>query len=513
MPFTFSAPSSSSSTSGASKSGITLGEATGALPYGREALLRLGGVAEEKDDSAGGKSTFDMSLIKIPEGVTPKNLKTFTLYNLLGFAGDLGDAANVDVIKKAYHRAVLMYHPDKAQFKDASGKEDRSVFLKIQEAFRVLCSEPLRRAYDSQLPFDEAIPNEEITDKFMAKGDHKFYKLFGPIFKRNARWSVTKPVPELGDLETPMNDVLAFYSFWNKFESWRDFTGAGADNKPEDAGSREERRHMEKENAKLAITKKKKEMNRIIELVSLAEKKDPRITAMKNAKKEAKDAALRNREAAAASEAVNEAGAQAWIEAEDAAYKATLGESKAERDKLKKKVSAERNLLKKLLRAAATLGHGDKGEYGPISDAELETICATADFTDLRTMCSALGDKEAEKDNSLFKAAGLDVVTRKLASFAEVAANVVDDERIAREARKREAEDKAFKSPQKGNKDAREWSAEDDDFVRYAMERYKTSHATRWQSICNFLNDKQKPATSFTLKEVQVRGWQLATNQ
>jgi len=513
MPFTFSAPSSSSRTNGAASSGITIGEAQGALPYGREALLRLGGVAEDKDDSAGDKGGFDMSLIKIPEGVTPKNLKQYTLYNLLGFAGDLGDAANIDAIKKAYHRAVLMYHPDKAQFKDTNGKEDRSVFLKIQEAFRVLCSEPLRRAYDSQLPFDEAIPTEEITDKFMAKGDHKFYKLFGPVFKRNARWSTIKPVPELGDVETSDGDVLAFYSFWNKFESWRDFTGAGADNKPEDAGSREERRYMEKENAKLAITKKKKEMNRIIELVSLAERRDPRIVAMKNAKKEAKEASARSRESAAADEAANETAALAWIDAQENELRAGQAD-KAEREKLKKKASTERNLLKKLLRAAAAAGHGDKGEYGPVSSEELESICAAADLSDLREMNAGLGDKEAEKDSSLFKAAGLDIVARKLVSFSEVAAHLIDDERITREARKREAEDKAFKSPQKGAaKQAREWSTDDDEAMKVGLNRYRLGHATRWQSICNFLNDKQKPAQSFTLKEVQIRGWQLAPQQ
>jgi DnaJ family protein C protein 2 len=510
--FTFSAPSSSSRTHAISKSGITLGEAMGALPFGRAALLRLGGVIALDDAVAAGKQAFDMSLIKIPEGVTPKNLKQYTFYNLLGFEGELGDSADVEVIKKAYHKAVLMYHPDKAQFKDSNGKEDRSVFLKIQEAFKVLCSEPLRRAYDSQLPFDDAIPTEEITEKFMAKGDHKFYKLFGPIFKRNARWSVKKPVPELGDENTSINDVMEFYSFWNKFDSWRDFTGAGSDNKPEDAGSREERRHMEKENEKLAVKMKKKEMNRIIDLVTLAERKDPRILAAKNARKEAKEASLRSREAAAASESQNEASALAWIEAEEKALRDANAANKAEREKLKKKASEQRNLLKKLLRAAAALGHGSKGEYGPFSNEELETIASSAELDDLREINIALGDKEAEKDNSLFKPAGLEVVTAKLAKFAQVAADLLDDERITREARKREAEDKAFKSPQKDKK-TREWSSEDDDAVRSGLARYAVGHATRWQSICNFLNDKRKPTLSFTVKDTQIRAWQLSTQQ
>ena len=60
-----------------------------------------------------------------------------------------------------------MYHPDKAQFRTADGKEDRSVFLKIQEAFNVLSNEQKRRAYDSQLPFDESIPSEEKVTKWV----------------------------------------------------------------------------------------------------------------------------------------------------------------------------------------------------------------------------------------------------------------------------------------------------------------------------------------------------------
>jgi DnaJ-class molecular chaperone len=68
----------------------------------------------------------------------------------------------------------------------ASGKADRSVFLKIQEAFNVLTNESKRRAYDSQLHFDGAIPDTEITLKYLAKGDQKFFKR-NPFFFDEAR--------------------------------------------------------------------------------------------------------------------------------------------------------------------------------------------------------------------------------------------------------------------------------------------------------------------------------------
>lgn len=132
-----------------------------ALPIGREALLLLGGRLKDVEDKKANVSEFPEELIVIPVGITPQNLKNYTLYDILGFSGELGASADAEVIKKAYHKAVLMYHPDKAQHKTADGKEDRTVFLKIQEAFNVLCNDSKRRAYDSQLPFDESIPTEE----------------------------------------------------------------------------------------------------------------------------------------------------------------------------------------------------------------------------------------------------------------------------------------------------------------------------------------------------------------
>jgi DnaJ homolog subfamily C member 2 len=506
----FSAPSSSSAkSSGSSKSGITLGESQGALPFGLEAALRLGGVIAEKESNEV-KSTFDLSLIQIPEGVTPQNLHKFTHYEVLGFPGELGDSADVEAIKKAYHKAVLMYHPDKAPFQDKHGNEDRSVFLKIQEAFKVLCSEPLRRAYDSQLPFDDAIPNEEITDKFLAKGPHKFFKLYGPIFKRNARWSTTKPVPELGNLETPLNDVLDFYSFWNKFESWRDYMGKDCDNRPEDAGDRAERRYLEKENIKKAVKMKAREMQRIIDLVTLAEKKDPRIVAAKQARKDAKEAAANARENNAKMAAENEANALAWIEAEETKAKDANGVTKAERDKVKKKMSNERNLLKKLLRVSSTLGHGDKGEYGPLSPADVDLITANADMSDLSAMTAAMGGNDAHKDNALFKADGLELVNAKLSVYGSIADIAAEDEKLAKEAKKRET-DSPFK--QGGSKAVREWTEEQDDIIKAGLARYSVSHATRWDNLTNFANDRLKIEANFLkVKEVQVRAWQLSTS-
>ena len=108
-----------------------------------------------------------------------------------------------------------------------------------------------------------------------------------------------KPVPDLGNAETPIETVEAFYSYWINFDSWRDFTGKGAEYRPDEATSREEKRFMMKENEKLALKLKKKEIARVTDMVMLAMKKDPRLIASKQAQKEAKEAEKLAKEMAA----------------------------------------------------------------------------------------------------------------------------------------------------------------------------------------------------------------------
>ena len=65
--------------------------------------------------------------------------------------------------------------------------------------------------------------------------------MFGPAFKRNSRWSVTQPVPDVGDEETAYAAVDKFYDFWFSFKSWREFPHADEED-VEQAESREEKR-------------------------------------------------------------------------------------------------------------------------------------------------------------------------------------------------------------------------------------------------------------------------------
>lgn len=416
----------------------------------------------------------------------------------------------VTVIKKAYHKAVLMYHPDKAQYKTADGKEDRTVFLKIQEAFAVLCSEPKRRAYDSQLPFDESIPTDERVQKGLAKGPHKFFKIFGPVFQRNARFAQQKPVPDLGDMDTPIAQVYKFYEYWVKFESWRDFTGVGAEYKPDDAGSREEKRYMQKENERLAKKLKKKEMERLIALVAMAEKYDPRVVADKERRKEKKESEKNAKENSAKVRAEEEAAAKAWAEAQEAQANGDL--SKADKEKLKKAISKCRNVLRKLLRNTAAAGQGS-GEYGILTTDEVELICGACNMDELNAMNEAMGGDAAAKDASALLPAGYDVVREKLAAARSKSGEAAEDEQIVKDAKKREAEDK-IKAAKKGPAGA---VVEDKQFteaelaaVKMCLSRYPAGSFNRWVNITNYVNVKLNPAVSHTQDEILRAAYNLS---
>lgn len=222
-------------------------------------------------------------------------LKGEDLYGLL----ELDCGSSQEDIKKAYRRLCLVHHPDK-QSPDNTPEETEKVnqhFLKLQETFEVLSDVKKRRKYDSMEDFDDSVPTT------LKKGQD-FYVVFGPVFKRNGKWSERKPVPDLGDAETPIDRVNKFYDWWREFESWRDVDeqvkeeeGEDCLHKYEEAECREERRWMERENEKLRNKFRKIERARVMKLVGSAEQCDPRVKAEKDRKWAARDLEKAEKEA------------------------------------------------------------------------------------------------------------------------------------------------------------------------------------------------------------------------
>lgn len=204
-----------------------------------------------------------LSLARLKELVEEKE----TLYDKLG----LDENVSIKEIKQAYRKLVLSYHPDKniENYSDARSEE----FLKVQEAYEILSDRILRHTYDSALPFDESVPSIYSHEK----GDFQEFKnFFSPIFQRNSRWSIVKPVPEIGNVNDSIETIERFYEFWRRFQSNRDFS-IHDEHELNHAECREEKRWMERQNSKIRSKYIKNEVSRINKLVDLAYKHDPRI--------------------------------------------------------------------------------------------------------------------------------------------------------------------------------------------------------------------------------------------
>jgi len=304
-------------------------------------------------------------------------LKGEKLYKLL----DVAEGASQEDIKKAYRDAALKSHPDKmGQVDEAEKKKIEENFVKIQEAHEILSDPAKRQLYDSTLDFDESLP------KFKeGKSDEEFYELFGECFRRNARFSSKKPVPDLGDQDTSMADMKKFYDFWYSFSSWRDPLAMAQANDEElqdleEAECREEKRWMMRENARVAKHYKRAEQERIADLVSMAEKFDPRVRAEKDAKKAARAAeAARKEEEKMAVVRAKQEKERVQREAEEAAAAAEAEKRKQEKA-VREAAKAEVKKMRQRLRAL----HPQMKRF--VIFDQLNEVCLQADAASLQKL-------------------------------------------------------------------------------------------------------------------------------
>jgi DnaJ family protein C protein 2 len=244
--------------------------------------------------------------------------------------------ATEEQIKRAHRKKVLRHHPDK---KAASGSsEDDNFFKCIQKATEVLGDPVKRRQYDS---VDEGANVEPPSKKQTQKGN--FYKLWGPVFESEGRFSNKQPVPKLGNDKSTKQDVEEFYDFWYNFDSWRSFEYLDQD-VPDDNESRDQRRHIERKNNNARKKNKTEDTARLRKLVDDALALDERIkkfrkeeSAQKNKKRLDKEAA----EKAAAEEAQRKKEEEAKLTAEREAA------AKVEKQDAKKAKEAAKNAAKK----------------------------------------------------------------------------------------------------------------------------------------------------------------------
>lgn len=359
------------------------------------------GKSDSKDKKKGG------GYLKISE-----LLKGVQLYELMG----ISEGASQDEIKKAYRSLALSAHPDKqATMEPEEAKKVEENFIKIQEAYELLSDPVKRKQYDSSLDFDESLP------KFRQGDD--FFEVFGEAFRRNARFSVKRPVPDLGTAEDEPRSWKRFYDFWNGFQSWRNPVMLAQKAGEEicdlaEAECREERRWMVRENEKVARKYKQQERDRIAKLVSLAESADPRVQAEKEAKKQARaaEAARREEERTAVKRAKEEAELK-QRKAEEIARKEEEEKRKAEkaaRDTIKERVKKCRQRLRGFHQAVK--------EHVVLE--QVNEVCLQLKEEDLR----ALGDRLDQALKGQDSLAAADIFHEAIKSIGLVPMKVAEDD-------------------------------------------------------------------------------------
>ncbi|RGB35761.1 hypothetical protein C1646_108714 [Rhizophagus diaphanus] len=262
----------------------------------------------------------------------PKDWKEQDHYAVLGLSKYRWKATE-EQIKHAHRRKVLKHHPDK---KASSGDTNDDAFFKcIQKAHEVLSDPVKRRQFDS---VDDAIDDEVPSSK--AKGD--FFKTYGPIFEREARFSNKTPVPMLGDINTSKPEVEAFYDFWYNFDSWRSFEYLDKED-TDSTDNRDDKRYIEKKNKAERAKRKKEDNIRRVKLIDQALSLDPRIQKFKQEEKAAKEAKKREKE-----DAVKRAEEEMRKAAEEEKQRKEMAEAEAKQKQAEEK--KEKTAKKKVIR-------------------------------------------------------------------------------------------------------------------------------------------------------------------
>nr|XP_043627655.1 dnaJ homolog subfamily C member 2-like [Erigeron canadensis] len=397
-------------------------------------------------------------------------------YALLGL-GHLRYLATEEQIRKSYRETALKHHPDKQaalllgeateaakQFKK---DEIENHFKAIQEAYELLMDPVRRRIYDSTDEFDDEIPT--------TCSPQDFFKVFGPAFMRNGRWSVVQPIPTLGDDNTPLKDVDAFYDFWFSFKSWREFPHED-DYDLEQAESRDHRRWMERQNAKLSEKARKEEHVRIRSLVENAYKRDPRVIKLKEAakaekqkKKEAKFMAKKQQEEEAAR--IEEENRRKKEEEEKQAAEAASNQKKL-KEKEKKQLRKERTRLRTLSTPIVSRNLLN------VSQDDVESICLSLDMLQLQTLCENMEGKEGDIQSQ--------------AEFLKEAVNSdnIEKDRVVKNSQQNgsiNAKANGSISTKSYEKKEKPWGKEEIELLRKGIVKYPKGTSRRWEVISEYI--------------------------
>ncbi|EIN14443.1 DnaJ-domain-containing protein [Punctularia strigosozonata HHB-11173 SS5] len=318
-----------------------------------KALLEAGTPGE--DDLGVGDEEESEELLSLD----PKEWKKQDHYAVLGLS-HLRYKATDEQIKIAHRKKVLKHHPDKKA--GSAGETNDDAFFKcIQKAMEVLTHPEKRRQFDSVDPYYQELEEEAPTASQFKnmKDPSQFFKAFGEVFEREARFSNKQPVPMLGGYDDSKEKVEAFYDFWYNFDSWRSFEYLDKEVN-EGSDSRDDKRYTEKKNRSERARRKKEDNARLRNLVDTALAVDPRIKRIKEEEKAAR-AAKKSAKAGGPSAAELKAKQEEEKRKAEEEAKKKEEQEKADREAAKKAKAAAANARKKARRQERAAGDIENG--------------------------------------------------------------------------------------------------------------------------------------------------------
>ncbi|XP_040268440.1 dnaJ homolog subfamily C member 2 [Bufo bufo] len=440
--------------------------------------------SEESEDEE-----FQLEEFALLKTLDPKDWKNQDHYAVLGLK-KLRYKATQKQIKAAHKAMVLKHHPDKRK---AAGEQivegDNDYFTCITKANEILSDPVKRRAFNSIDPtFDNSVPSK-------SEGKDNFFEVFSSVFERNSRWSNQKNVPKLGNMNTSIEDVDAFYSFWYNFDSWREFSYLDEEEK-EKAECRDERRWIEKQNRAARAQRKKEEMNRIRTLVDNAYSSDPRIKKFKEEEKARKEAEKKAKADARRKEQEDkEKIRQAELDAARIAKEKEEEEARQQALLLKKEKEIQKKAIKKerqrLRTTCKNWNYFSENEADGVKMMEeIEKLCDRLELTSLQSLNEALSGSSKEESKCAVEK-----------QIAEVNAQI-KKEKEQEEARMRQSTKAAEQSSSGGGGSSKSWSEDDLQLLIKAVNLFPAGTNARWDVIANYMNLHSVSGIKRTAKDV-----------
>ncbi|KAK8825725.1 hypothetical protein WA577_000895 [Blastocystis sp. JDR] len=399
------------------------------------------------------------------------DMKKDDYYKVLGLDG-LKWMATEEQIRSAYRKLVLKYHPDKLT---NPTPEDRQIFLRVQDAYDVLGNPEKRKAYDSA--------DVELTVPSIVFGQD-FFDCFAGAFVDWSRFSQIKPVPLLGTIDTPWEEVEAFYRFWRDFKSWRVYSAYDEYNPDARPLDFNHGRWMNQMNEAHRRKLRAQDMKKVQTLVERAYKTDPRVAAYKREQERLQEEKERMEEAKRQEEAKRRE--------EERLEKERREKEKKEEEERQRRAEAEER--QRVRREKKKIVHRFMEAVGEVVSAEL--FKQLGEKEELAAL-QALAKKAEVEGYECVKA-----VLLKMKEEQEEQEREIEKKRMEEEAKKKEEDQKALERS-KLSKTGAEWKLEEDHCLSQAVKKYPAGYRNRWVKIAEFVTEYSHCGTERT--DVQCR--------